>query len=228
MVVNDILIPLSYILLRIGYNCDDLIRFSSFDTSFLGTKGSLRALVGKNVFLIALSSSQKQPSSYLHNINAEVIGFYIDYPLNKIISQKVRKYQKCSESFVEVQKRSQKSRKQYIRSHHRSSESIIEVKKMSQNLRLHLPPPPPDYLLGCVSCCPSFEFSVLCVLLFLCKTGALQDFICFNWDESWVVILRCQGHQKDFFPVFQQYQRSKHIIVVIGIDIDYYPLSLKR
>jgi hypothetical protein len=59
MVVNDILIPLSYILLRIGYNCDDLIRFSSFDTSFLGTKGSLRVLVGKNVFLIALSSSQK-------------------------------------------------------------------------------------------------------------------------------------------------------------------------
>ena len=162
MVVNDILIPLSYILLRIGYNCDDLIRFSSFDTSFLGTKGSLRVLVGKNVFLIALSSSQKQPSSYLHNINAEVIGFYIDYPLYKIISQKVRKYQKCSESFVEVQKRSQKSRKQYIRSHNRSSESIIEVKKMSQNLRLHLSPPSglfawvrsllPIVLIFCVVC----------------------------------------------------------------------------
>jgi hypothetical protein len=47
MVVNDILIPLSYILLRIGYNCDDLIRFSSFDTSFLGTKNEF---VENNVF----------------------------------------------------------------------------------------------------------------------------------------------------------------------------------
>ena len=47
MVVNDILIPLSYILLRIGYNCDDLIRFSSFDTSFFGDKGVTQSFNGE-------------------------------------------------------------------------------------------------------------------------------------------------------------------------------------
>ena len=177
MVVNDILIPLSYILLRIGYNYDDLIRFSSFDASFLETKGSLRVLMGKNVFLIALSSSQKQPSSYLYNINAEVIGFYIDQPLYKVISQKVRKYQKCSESFVEVQKRSQKSRMQYkitsqkFRNHDRSQEDVLDVEIT----------PPPTGLFDWVR-------SLLPIVLIFCVVSfvvfVLLDFICFNWDES--------------------------------------------
>ena len=85
-------------------------------------------------------------------------------------------------------------------------------------------PPPP----GLFDWVRSFLPIVLifCVVSFV--VFVLQDFICFNWDESWVVILRCQGHQKEFFPFFQQYQRSKHIVVVIGIYIDFYPISLKR
>ena len=107
MVGNDILIPLSYILLRIGYNCDDTIYFSSFDTSFFwGTQSFNReawvsdyAVKFTKVTFLLFARYQRRSHWILYRLST-ISDHIIE---GQKVSEMFKRFRRSSEEGTEVQ-----------------------------------------------------------------------------------------------------------------------------